>query len=112
MAPAGHSRVMVCRKSILGKARDRGWGVWEGDVVDGYERQGMVDASGTKAAIGDGRGVVADGKETMVVVVDGAAVVGRGVCHCSSTCHRGKQQHRWWQKLETSVVAVSYWTCR
>lgn len=78
MAPAGHSRVMVCRKSILEKAGDRGWGVWEGEMVDGYERQGMVDASGTKAAIGDGRGVVSDGKGTMVVVVDGAAVVGRG----------------------------------
>ena len=38
----------------------------------------MVDAGGTKTEIGDGRGVVADGKGTMVVVVDGVAVVGRG----------------------------------
>jgi hypothetical protein len=30
------NRVMVCRKSILMEAGDRGWGVWEGDLVDGH----------------------------------------------------------------------------
>jgi hypothetical protein len=65
---------MVCRKSILGEAGNRGWGVCEGDLVDGY-RYGCPD--GTKAEIGNGRGVVANGKGTMVL--DGVVVVGRGV---------------------------------
>jgi hypothetical protein len=26
----------VRKKSILGEAGNRGWGVWEGDLVDGY----------------------------------------------------------------------------